>query len=265
MLARAAIVLLVVLNLGVAAWWASGGRVPAEAAAAADEGVPRLRLLSEVPPAQRPPAAPLVTATPPTADTAAVDAASNAPATVAPDPSATDPAAAAAAVAAGSAALPADARCLAIGPFADAASAETARVRLQAAALRLRERTQVPASSRGWRVWLPPLADTAAAQAMAARLRDAGFSDQFVLGAGEDANGIALGRFGSEASARQREAAVRAAGFTDVRAASIDTRPPSVPQRWVDVAIAAGGPATGTLRSLAAAARADRVDCATLR
>ena len=45
---------------------------------------------------------------------------------------------------------------------------------------------------------------------MAARLRAAGFNDLIVLGEGANANGIALGRYGSEESARRRETELKA-------------------------------------------------------
>ena len=51
MLLRAAIVFLLVLNIGIAAWWISGGdSAPGPAAAApAQANVPGLRLVSEIP------------------------------------------------------------------------------------------------------------------------------------------------------------------------------------------------------------------------
>jgi hypothetical protein len=61
MLLRALIVLLVVVNLGVAAWWATRAPPPAPAAPAAPAGVPRLQLLHEMP---RPAAPSPVPATP---------------------------------------------------------------------------------------------------------------------------------------------------------------------------------------------------------
>lgn len=260
MLARAVIVLLVVLNLGVAAWWLSGGSAAAPPPPpASPDDVPRLRLLSEVPPAQRPAAPPPASVAPPPTPMAE-SAAAQAPAASEPPPEAP-----VAPPLAANAALPPGARCLAIGPFADAAVAGAARSRLQAGALRLRDRVQSPPAARGWRVWMPPQADNAAAVALAARLREAGFADQYVLGAGEDANAVALGRFGSESAARQREAAVRAAGFAEVRAAPLGGQPLAAPQRWVDVAFAATGPSSADLRELAGAPRADSVDCAALR
>ena len=53
MFLRALIVLLVVVNLGVAAWWATRTPPPAPAAATPPPGVPRLQLLREAPRAVR--------------------------------------------------------------------------------------------------------------------------------------------------------------------------------------------------------------------
>ena len=54
---RALIVLLVVINLGVAAWWAARAPAPAAPVAEAPAGVPRLQLLREAPRRALPPAA----------------------------------------------------------------------------------------------------------------------------------------------------------------------------------------------------------------
>ena len=77
----------------------------------------------------------------------------------------------------------------------------------------------------GWRVYLPRLPSPDAAQAIAARIGEAGFSDYLVVRDGADANTIALGRYGSEDAARRRSVALRAAGFP-ARCARI---PPATP------------------------------------
>ena len=76
-----------------------------------------------------------------------------------------------------------------------------------------------------WRVWLPRLPTVDAAQATAARIAEAGFSDYLVVRDGADANTIALGRYGSEEAAQRRTAALRASGFP-ARCARI---PPATP------------------------------------
>lgn len=234
--ARALIVLLVVLNLGVAAWWATR-RAPAPQAVvdAQPAGVERLRLLREAPHA--PAAAPPSAMPPPVApEAASADGADATPATAgAPE------------------------QCHAIGPFADPAAVEAARRRLQPRVARLHVREVVaPGPRRDWRVWLPPLADRAAAQAMAGRIAAAGFDDYFIVAAGTEANSIALGRYGSEESARRREAALRAGGFADVRAEPLGEPPPS--QAWIDVATTT--PLTAAERAALGGAEVEPLDCA---
>ena len=60
MLLRALIVLLVVVNLGVAAWWATRAPPPAPGHPASPVGVPRLQLLREAPRPARAAPAPVV-------------------------------------------------------------------------------------------------------------------------------------------------------------------------------------------------------------
>ncbi len=244
MFARALIVLLVVLNLGVAAWWmARDAATPPVTGSASPDGVARLQLLRELSPEPK-------RAAPPSATTG-----SSVANHVAETPAAVKPAADAAAAATPAA----PERCHAFGPFANAAAANAARVRLQSQVSRLHLRQVASSSSAsGWRVWLPPLADRAAAQAMAARFSAAGFSDLFIVASGEEANSIALGRYGSEPSARRHEAALHAAGFAGVRAEALGK--PGAASTWIDVAV----PAASTIasqRTALGAARVESIDC----
>lgn len=187
MLIRATIVLLAVLNLGVAAWWL-WRPMPVAASVEQPVGVPRLVLLEEIPPvASAPPVAPQaeplasepVEPSPPARETRQADPA--------PEPE------------------PGDSGPLAGQPRCEDASA---------------------GGARGWRVYLPPAADLAAAEATAARIAAAGFGDYLVLRDGESANGIALGMYSTEASAQRRSAALRAAGFA-ARCARIPASTPA--------------------------------------
>lgn len=176
MLLRAAILIVLVLNLGAAAWWWTGGEAPGAQLEVAVEGGPGLRLVSEtMPPASAPPPA----------DAVLPGAAAAGPAT----------------------------RCVRLGPFEDAAARDAVRARLEALADRVLPR-EIPApGGRGWRVILPPLASREQATATAERMRAAGVSDLYVLNQGAEANAIALGRYGAEEAARRREADLRARGF----------------------------------------------------
>ncbi|HTL13941.1 MAG TPA: SPOR domain-containing protein [Thermomonas sp.] len=239
MLLRAAIVFLLVLNLGVAAWWLAGGAArPVLAPPAAVPGVPGLRLAGEAPPPAVPaaPAAEAAPASPVPAPAVAVAAAAEPPE---PSP----------------ASAPADV-CLRYGPFADAAARDALRPAL-AAALRLVPREAPARPARGWRVYLPPLPTPADAQAMAARMRAAGISDLYVMGAGEEPNSIALGRYGSEDAARRREADLRARGFA-ARAAPLGA---GEPRWWLDVRLPAGADRA----ALAALGPSAPLDCDRLR
>lgn len=215
MLLRAAIVMLVMLNLGAAGWWAFAPAAPREAPPL--EG-PGLRLLTETaPPAAQAARAPSAPATPSTASAAMA-------ATAAPVPSATP-----------AAASPAAASCLRFGPFADAPARDAAQAALDALGASVRA---VPAarSTRGWKVFLPPQPSREAAQALAERLQASGVRDLFVLSGGEDANGIALGRFSSEAGARRR-AEELAAKDVQAQVAPVE---PAAGVGWLDARIPAG-------------------------
>lgn len=225
MLIRALIVFLAILNLGVAMWWLSRPDGAAPAAPEQPAGVPRLQLIAERTPAPSPVASPRIE-TPPIA-----------------------PAAAKAAPAAALSAPVAANRCYALGPFPDAATAGAAAVRVGALATRTREE---PGAASAYSVLLPPLADRAAAQAVAERIGAAGFDDYLVINTGEQANGIALGRYRNRESAQRRQAALQEAGF----AAQLQpVGQVGASKWWADVSVAA----------TAAMGQARPVDCAALR
>jgi len=187
MLARALIVVLTALNLGVAAWWLVRPAPPPYRAPASDAGGAELQLL---PRADRP-------APPANAAAVAGAAAADAPpdaAAAAPTP---EPAAGEA--------------CLRAGPFAARDAARAAQARLAPLA-RVRV-VEEPGPATGYRVLLPPAADRAAAEATAARIAAAGFDDLVVLTKGEDAHAIALGTYRNRATAERRVETLRAAGF----------------------------------------------------
>ncbi len=247
MFTRSLIVLLLVLNLGVAAWWSLRPAPAAPPAPAQPEGVPRLQLVGEAgsPPTPHPAPAPA----PPSQQPAQQESAQQEQAVAAAD----TPAAEAAAPPAAPQQSP---RCFAFGPFADQAAADAARTALQPRATRVQSRTEAAPTRGGhWDVLLPPQADRAAAQAMAQRIEAAGFKDYYVIGEGASANGIALGRFGSEASARRHQAALQQAGFaTQVQG------PPAATRIWLDVVADAGFDADAARRA-ASAARVQPAEC----
>lgn len=227
MLSRALIVLLLVLNLGIATWWITRAGPAPVPAPAAPPGVPRLQLLGEVREPTPPPSAatqsPIRASMPPPAS-------------------------------------PMTMRCHAFGPFADDARAARATAWLAPQVLRSRVRDAAAEPSRGWDVLLPPFPDRAAAQAAVDRLVAAGVADHYILAEGDDANAVALGRYRSEAAAQRRRAELQAAGF----AATIRTLDARTPARWVDVAAAPSFDADAARVALGVP-RAVPVDCDTLR
>jgi hypothetical protein len=224
MLPRALIVLLLVLNVGVATWWATR-QPPPPPVQLQPPGVARLQLLAEAP------------------KRATVQPAAAMPALTKESGTAAKPLA----------------QCFSFGPFADAAAAATARTRLQPMVARSATREQPASSARGWRVQMPPLASPEAAQVMAQRVAAAGFSDFLIVRDGDEANAIALGRYGSEEGARRRAAALVAAGF-DARAEPIGN---AKAMTWLDVAAGAGFNAVAA-QAAAAAPQRRPLDCARL-
>jgi hypothetical protein len=226
MLARALIVLLLVLNLGVATWWATR-QPPPPSVLAPPPGVARLQLLSEAP--RKAVATPA--ATPPAMATPAATTKASTPM-----------------------------QCFSFGPFVDAATAATARARLRPLAMRIATREQSATTAHGWRVQMPPLASPEAAQAMAQRIAAADFSDFLIVRDGTEANAIALGRYGGEDSARRRADALVAAGF-DARAEPLDDTKATT---WLDV-VAATGFNAAAAQVAAAAPQRRPLDCARLQ
>ena len=199
MFARALIVLLVILNLGVAAWWLLRADPPAPAPTPHPRGVPRLQLVSE-------------TAAGASAQVAVAHA-GEPPFTPAPPPAGPAPDAPAPAIDETGQPLATAARCFSFGPFPDAATASGAQAKLPEGARSARIRSETLRRGGAWTVLMPPQPDRATAQALAQRIDAAGFKDYYVIGEGATINGIALGRFGAEEAARRHQAALQAAGF----------------------------------------------------
>lgn len=235
MFVRALIVLLVALNLGVAAWWILQSEPASPAPAAQPPGIAQLQLLRERQSrgASLPPVAPAVATTATTATGETPEMAS--------------------------ATTPATPQCFTLGPFADDAALRAASLRLQPQVLRLRVRSATTTPARGYNVVLPPLASRELAQATAARIVVAGFSDLLVINDGPDTNGIALGRYGSQESAIRHQTALQAAGF------AVQLRPigGGLVEQWLDLQVRAGFDiAAARVRS--GAARQQAIECASL-
>jgi len=223
MLARMALVWLLLMNLAVIAWWAMPQR-----AAPARTGIatapPGVAVLERVEPA--------AVAAPQAVSPVADGPVSGAPA-VGPERKAI-----------------AEPVCVAYGPYTDEAEAYAARGRLSAWGATGTLRRVATSRAGGYTVSMPPLGSREAALATAERLRAAGFQDLMVIGSGEQANGIALGRFGSEDNARRHQAALQEKGFA-ARIAPVGDDG-SATQYWLDVRAPAGFDADGRRPALAA-------------
>ncbi|MFT4196807.1 MAG: SPOR domain-containing protein [Pseudoxanthomonas sp.] len=233
MFVRALILLLLFLNLGVAAWWLTQPAPAPHQAAVQVPGVPLLAL------AEAGAGAPAAeSASPPSAEVAsAVESsppAAEPPSVAVPAPASTTPPAASVQASTPSpppAAAPPAPACIALGPFADEAAARAAVAALQPAPLQQRLRDRTP-PAKGYNVLLPPASDRDAARVLAARVGQAGLDDYLVIVTGPNANGVALGRYSSEEGAQRRLAQVRAAGFGEAR---IEPATPAAPAWWAEL------------------------------
>ncbi|HDS0950047.1 TPA: SPOR domain-containing protein [Stenotrophomonas maltophilia] len=276
MLTRALIVVLAILNLGVASWWLLRSEPAPAAAAKPATGVAELRWLpggtDAAAVAQTAAAAPTAALVEREAAPTAAVAAAEAPAPAAAPPAdARKPAEAAPAVAAAKPTEPvvekpapekpaAPPRCVALGPFADRAAATAAQGRAGSllAPARLREQPAASGSAR-YRVLLPAAASREDAQATVKRIVAAGLSDYYIISQGEESNAIALGQYRNREGAERRIAAVQAAGFQPRLVASGDAG-----QWWLEGQLAAGSePAQAQQRSGAAQQRS--LECTRLR
>ncbi|WP_126942417.1 SPOR domain-containing protein [Xanthomonas sp. BRIP62418] len=297
MYVRALIVVLIVLNAGVALWWALQPAPAAVAAPPQPAGVARLEVL----PSTATAAAAAVSGeagTAAAASGAAPTAPSDAPAPASPETLTTAPAAAASSTAAAAAkvaatsqssaqapspapakpapspaeraaaapinaspAVPAPAaapeRCASLGPYAARAEADAALARLRGQATRTRVREDKDAGVSTFRVMLPNVGDRAAAQALVKRIAAAGIGDYYVIAQGEDTS-IALGQYQSRERAERRQASLAGAGFP----AQLLPSGNGQSRWWIDVRSTA---AIGTLQGTAGATRQRSLDCTTLR
>jgi hypothetical protein len=279
MLTRALIVVLVILNLGVALWWLLRGE-PASAPPASPVGVAQLEVLpstqapsatatpltpapalQDVTPASAPAPVtqpPVTTATPATAlaDTPAPTPAASVPAP-APVAAAPTPAAAPAPVTA----TPTPAQCVSLGPFADRATAQAAQSRAGGGLRGAKLREVADAGATRYRVLLPPAASREEAQATVKRIVAAGVSDYYIIAQGEDTNAIALGQYRNREGADRRLVSLSAAGF---KATMVASGGDGSSQWWLDATLADGtDPAVARQRSGAAQHRS--LECARLR
>jgi hypothetical protein len=259
MLTRFLIVILAVLNVGVALWWLAPRPQTVLAPVSTEPGVATLELLPG--PATAAPQAVVSTAAADEANAStdnALAAITAAPAAVAAKPAiepttppevATPPA------------KPVPEQCVSLGPFADAAKAQSAIAALGADALRSRTRETPGKPASSYRVFIAPAATREEAQATAKRIVEAGFSDYFIVSQGEEANAVALGQYRNREGAQRRLSSLEAAGFPARLAANGNEIPPGW---WLDVAMRAGV-TPAALQQRTGAGQQQSLDCARLR
>lgn len=176
MLARALLLSLLLMNLGVATWWWLRPEPATAHAPATDPGVAPLRLLSE------------------TEAVAAID-----PPELAgpPEPRGGDP----------------GQHCLRVGPFLTQADLRRAMNALTPAVERIQFSESRVLTNRGFWVFLPAEGTREAALATARELSGKGLRDYYVVTAGDRENTISLGLYRDLANAEARRAEVLALGF----------------------------------------------------
>jgi hypothetical protein len=195
MLVRALLLSLLLMNLGVAAWWAWRAPPSEPRPAAIEDNVPELRLLSEVD------AAGAIGDTPEL--------------TGPPEPPG---------------GLPGQ-RCLRIGPFLTQADLRRAMNLLTPLVDRLQYRESRALANRGFWVYLPAQGSREQALATARELSGKGLRDYYVVTAGERENTISLGLFRDRPNAEGRRAEVEALGFTP----QLQERREEIPNYWIEI------------------------------
>ncbi|MBB5942056.1 SPOR domain-containing protein [Xanthomonas sp. 3307] len=278
MLVRALLVVLTILNLGVAVWWAMQPPTPpAVPMPAVPAGVATLQLVNEAPaPAAAPPlpaAAPVAVPADAQDDTAvAADATESAPApastpaatpAAAPTPPAAAPAPAPTQAQADPAAKPAAdaAVCLSVGPYPDRDAAQAAITTLASGAPRPRLREDADSGATSFRVLLPTIGGEDGLRQATERIVAAGIRDYYPLRQGDAGNAIALGQYRSREGAERRRAELARAGFN---ADLIPSGGDGQSRWWLDLRAGSAAQAAALRRQLGAA-RQRTVDCATLR
>jgi hypothetical protein len=218
MLIRALIVLLVVLNLGAAAWWLTRPVPAPEPAPAMPAGVARLQLVDEAPSADVPATTPVASPAVPTV-------------------------------------------CFSLGPYTSQAAATQAQAATAGQLERVRVREVPGMSASGYQVVIAPAASLEEAQATATRIGAAGFDDFLVVRQGDQANGIALGRYRSRDAAERRLAQLQAAGF-DAQLQPVGRAGPGL--WWLDAGVADGADPAAIARA-ASSGVPQPLECAALR
>jgi hypothetical protein len=134
----------------------------------------------------------------------------------------------------GTEASPAGPRCVAVGPFTEAAGAADASAALVTKGLHPRDRLVEAQSADGFWVYLQ-FTDAAARRRAVARLQSAGIRDAASMGQPELADRISVGVFSERDRAERRASQVKALGFEP----EIEARQRTSSAHWLDVDLGA--------------------------
>lgn len=185
---RLLFLLLIALNIGVAAWLVFGHAPTTPAPVATDPGVPELKLLSER------------AGAPPMPGTQAAQGST-------------------------AVAVAANDRCQSIGPFPTQVDMRAAMQTLTPHVPRIQYREEQAHQSRGFWVFLPALPSRDAALTAARGLSAKNVRDYYVVTAGDQQNTISLGLFHDRGNAERRRAEIAALGFKAQMNERVETLP----------------------------------------
>ena len=228
---------LVLANLGFAAW--SAWFAPTQRAGRpADDGLPKLTLVSEVPADLRSngvvteqtavpesPAPPAVDQPPSAAATDAAAANGDAVAALLPSEQP--------AIAAGQGADSAATRCTSVGPFRELSQAATAAAALRAAGYQPLQRVAEGDIWIGYWVYVPAIATEREANEVLEKVRSEGITDSYVIPNSDSGNLVSLGVFSEISGVSRRREQVRALGFEP----QVVDRTRRATVYWIDVSL----------------------------
>jgi cell division septation protein DedD len=206
---------LVLANLGLAAWnaWFSSAQ---RVGRPADEGLPTLTLVSEVPADLRSSGVVVEPAAlePPAVEQPASAVPTEQPAPTLEQPGVGEPPAEQPVVAAveEGAAAPAES-CTSVGPFRELSQAATAAAALRAAGHQPLQRVAEGDIWIGYWVYIPAIATEREANEVLAQVRAEGITDSYVIPNSDSGNLVSLGVFSEISGVSRRRDQVRALGF----------------------------------------------------
>jgi hypothetical protein len=226
---------LVLANLAFAAW--SAWVAPTQRTGRpADEGLPPLTLVSEVPTDLRSGSAAAETAAaldPPAAEQPPNDTATDAPAPT--NGGSEAPAEPAIRAAGEQPAAPSAARCTSVGPFRELSQAATAAAALRAAGHQPLQRVAEGDIWIGYWVYIPAIATEHEANQILEKVRADGITDSYVIPNSDSGNLVSLGVFSEISGVSRRREQVRALGFEP----QVVDRTRRATVYWIDISLGA--------------------------